>query len=138
MSRNLATSSCCDNIVRLSDLRGKPIEFRRYHQYAPNIGTRWDCPTCGTAYFAIWRETENSRSIIVNPGNAMCSYERASTFTIDLSYYESYNDEHSGIYEKGKPYISWEQMTEEQRQAMLANPGGLCVDDAEEAQWVWG
>jgi len=30
MSRNLCQSSCCDNVLRISDLRGKPIEFRRY------------------------------------------------------------------------------------------------------------
>jgi hypothetical protein len=82
MSRNLCTSKCCGNIVRLSDLRGKSIEFRRHGSYPPKIGTRWDCPTCGTAYFVIW-------------WNAVYDYRSiASGFVLDLAYYESYNDEH--------------------------------------------
>lgn len=107
MSRNLCQSSCCENTVRLSDLRGKPIEFRRYHNSPPVIGTRWDCPSCNTAYFAWWREGKwyhDSRSF----GN----------FVIDLSYYESFNDE------PGLPEY-------------MDNPAHLCVDNAEDVQDVW-
>lgn len=154
MSRNLCTSKCCDNIVRLSDLRGKPIEFRQYYQYAPEIGCRWDCPTCKTAYFAIWRHNDsywglNSNIIdreeaiqfaltgefhapngqIIKSENAgkylikrewqgKVQYEETGTFTIDLSFYESYNDEPGNKDE-------------------MQSPRHLCTDDAIETQVVW-
>lgn len=111
MSRNLCTSSCCGNTVRLSDLRGRAIEFRRYHTEPPHIGTRWDCPTCKTAYFAIWRDAEYSW----NPGDRM---RLSRGFVIDLSYYESFNDEPGDTLE-------------------MDNPRHLCVDDAEDIQDVW-
>lgn len=108
VSRNLCTSSCCDNTVRLSDLRGKPIEFRRYGKEPPLLGTRWDCPACGTAYFAIWRGAE-FRNHNHHWGN----------FVIDLSYYESFDDEHGDL------------------PAGLDNPAYLCLDDAEDTQETW-
>lgn len=107
MSRNLCTSSCCENVVRLPDLRGKPIEFRQYANDPPKIGTRWDCPSCGKAYFAIWRDAEWSYQ----------SNNWIRGFVIDLSYYESFNDEHSD--------------------SPLDNPEHLCLDDAEHFQEVW-
>ncbi len=85
MSRNLCTSSCCNTTVRLEDLVGKPIEFRQYGDNPPVIGTRWDCPECGTAYFVIWRDAKWSFEL--------GKYVRG--FVLDLSYYESFNDEHS-------------------------------------------
>jgi hypothetical protein len=111
MSRNLCTSSCCENTVRLSDLRGRAIEFRRYGNDPPNIGTRWDCPTCQTAYFAIWRDAQYSW----NPG-ARSLLSRG--FVIDLSYYESFNDEHGDL-------------------SRMDNPSHLCLDDAEDIQEIW-
>lgn len=114
MARNLCTSKCCGNIVRLSDLRDKPIEFRQIGNEPPDIGTRWDCPSCGTAYFAFWRSPKWS-DIYQN---------WASGFVIDLSYYESYNDEHS--YDKDGNIIN------------LDKPELLCLGDAEDQQWVWG
>ncbi|MEG4149477.1 hypothetical protein [Microcoleus sp. Pol12B5] len=111
MSRNLCRSTCCDNIVRLSDLRGKPIEFRRVHTDPPNIGTRWNCPTCGTAYFAIWRDAKWHFN-----GSKMAL---ARGFVIDLSYYESFNDEPGELSE-------------------LENPRHLCLDEAEDIQEIWG
>lgn len=107
MARNLCTSSCCDNTVRLSDLRGKPIEFRRYGNSPPQIGTRWDCPSCKTAYFVIWRDAEWD----------FHSRDFARGFVLDLSYYESFNDEHSDC--------------------NLDSPAYLCLDDAEDTQDVW-
>ena len=107
MSRNLCQSTCCENTVRLSDLRGKPIEFRQYFNSPPVIGTRWDCPSCEVAYFAIWRDAQWSWET-----------KRYGNFVIDLSYYESYNDEH------GSP--------EE-----IDNPSYLCEDNAEEWQDIW-
>jgi hypothetical protein len=41
MSRKLCTSNCCENTVRLSDLRGRAIKFRRCGNDSPSIGTRW-------------------------------------------------------------------------------------------------
>lgn len=110
MSRNLCRSTCCDNTVRLSDLMGKPIEFRRIGTDPPYIGTRWDCPTCGTAYFTIWRDAQwgyvNGKMQVVRG------------FVIDLSYYESFNDE------PGDP-------------SEIENPRHLCLDDASDFQEVW-
>ncbi len=70
MSRNLLTSSCCGNIVRLDDLRGQPIEFRRYGSEPVAIGTKWVCPSCKAAYFAIalllWYQTFDPRKRLVD------------------------------------------------------------------------
>jgi hypothetical protein len=79
----------------------------------PNIGTRWDCPTCGTAYFAFWRDAKWDNRL----------NEWGSGFVIDLSYYESFNDEHY-IDEKGNI-------------EGLDDPAYLCLDDAGDVQWVW-
>ena len=140
MSRNLATSSCCGNTVRLSDLRGKPIEFRRYGPYVPDIGTRWDCPTCNTAYFVIWRTRDKfwhkpedafaDLDLFGNPnrekGKFVHQYtfqneivtEDTGCFTLDLSYYESHNDEPGTLGAEGKPRH-------------------LCEDNAEDVEWEW-
>lgn len=83
MSRNLLSSSCCGNIVRLADLRGQPIEFRRYGSEPVAIGTKWVCPSCRTAYFAWWNDA-------VWKGGYD---EPTPKFAIDLSYYETFNDE---------------------------------------------
>lgn len=116
MSRNLTTSKCCGNIVRLSDLRGKPIEFRRYGKYAPHIGTRWDCPTCKTVYFAWWRDAIYDGNYDPRSGNE-------PKFVIDLAYYESFNDEHDYDGEKvmGPEFARH-----------------VCLDNAEDAQEIWG
>jgi hypothetical protein len=113
MSRNLCRSSCCENIVRLSDLRGKPIEFRQYGSSDPPvIGTRWDCPTCATIYFAWWRDAKWSERL----------GDYSSGFVIDLSYYATFNDEpdYDGKFDIDKD-----------------KPACLCEDDAENQQWVW-
>lgn len=111
MSRNLCTSSCCNNIVRLGDLRGKPIEFRRYGDSPPVLGTRWDCPTCGTAYFAWWNEAPWYKDKM-EYGN----------FVIDLSYYATFNDE--------PDYEGEMDLTKDK-------PEYLCEDNAEDRQDVW-
>lgn len=82
MSRNLHTSSCCGNIVRLEDLRGKPLEFRRYAREPVVIGTKWVCPSCNNAYFAWWRDAQVGHGGVVLKG-----------FSIDLSYYDTFEDE---------------------------------------------
>lgn len=113
MSRNLCTSSCCGNTVRLSDLRGKPIEFRRYHDAPPAIGTKWTCPDCGTVYFVIWRDAQWS----IEYGDWVRG------FVLDLSYYESFNDEHR--YDDDGNVVG------------LDEPWYLCQDNAEIRQTVW-
>ena len=84
MSRNLCTSYCCNNLVKLSDLRGKPIEFRRYYDEPVVIGTKWICPTCQNAYFVWWRDATTDPQQGVIRG-----------FVLDLSYYDSFDDEPS-------------------------------------------
>lgn len=149
MSRNLCTSSCphCGYLVRLSDLRGKPVEFRRYSQYAPVLGVKFDC-TCGKIYFAAWEhkhtmwgygDLESGRwneptfnftihgkpVSVANYDQGRYAFKTASgdledmgSFSIDLSYYESYNDE------EGMPLKDGEE------------PAYLCKDNAEEAQRI--
>lgn len=108
MSRNLCTSQCCGRILRLSDLRGKPVEFRQYGSYSPQMGVRWDCPLCGEAYFAYIHQREKS-------------------FVIDLSYWTTYNDEPCYDPEITKQILSGER-----------DPGWICKHDAEELQELWG
>lgn len=139
MSRNLCRSYCCKNIVRLSDLRGKPIEFRRYASYQPHIGTRWDCPTCKTAYFAWWRDAEYG--------------ENEHRFVIDLSYYESFNDEHDTdekvmAADLGVPadtpigdiYKEWYARFPNRPLPVRSpeNARWVCLDNAEDSQLLWG
>lgn len=142
MSRNLGTSSCCGIVVRLSDLRGKPVEFRAYGAYAPQIGVRWDCPKCSTAYFVIWRyrdrfwgqmENVDKPELVFPDGTRIPNREvgrfvirdddgkpkeDAGCFILDLSYYWSFNDEESPEPEDGKP--DW-----------------LVEDDRTDLQWGW-
>lgn len=105
MARNLCRSSCCDVVAHLGDMRGKPVEFRRYADGQVFIGVRWNCPRCDTAYFLFWRDTSDDAY----------GQPYRPRFTLDLSYYESFNDEH------GDP----------------DHVGCLCLDDAEDIQWVW-
>lgn len=151
MSRNLCTSSCCGNTVRLSDLRGKPIEFRQYSNEPPHIGTRWDCPTCLTAYFVIWRDGLGDSS----------SRGYSRRFVLDLSYYESYNDEHtyddvrmasevgmtphktvtpSGVVVY-KNYLeileTWQKQNPDKPMPVSQDAAYLCLDNAEDTQDVW-
>jgi hypothetical protein len=111
LSRNLAASGCCGVTVQLADIRGKPIEFRRYYEEAPRLGTKWTCPHCRTDYFVIWHRFEN----FTGRGGM-----GDSRFTLDLSYYGSYNDE------RGDPLMSGER------------PRHLCEDNAEDVYWHWG
>jgi len=165
MSRNLCSSFCVEcghGPVRLSDLRGKPIEFRRYYSSAPELGCRWDCPNCGTAYFAIWRineefwsreslangqwkdpvyrlpdgsthpNTEAGRFAIENTfsfgGVQQTTATNTGCFTIDLSYYETYNDE--PIYD--------DEGSKDAIRSGIEAPRHLCTDNAEDVQWDWG
>lgn len=89
MSRNLCTDTCveCNNYTfGIADMVGKPIEFRQYSFYNPNLGCRLDCPECGRAYFA-WVYFYDPTGAGHHPPDYPGSYR------IDLSFYESYNDE---------------------------------------------
>ena len=112
MSRNLARGRCCEHTLRLSDFRGKPIEFRRYGKWPPVMGTRWECPSCKTVYFifGVW--------------DRLNANHQPATFMLDMSYYESYNDEHD--YSPGGEDI-----------VGLDKPRNLCLDDAEDVQELW-
>ena len=163
MSRNLGTSYCIEcgyGPLKLDDLRGKPIEFRRYFSYVPALGCRWDCPRCNTAYFAIWSVTEEfwSRESLNNGqwkdpvyhlpdgstypnstagrfaventssfgGVTQTTVHNTGCFTIDLSYYETYNDE---------PMDDGEDKDAIRRSE--AHPWHLCADNADDAQLEW-
>lgn len=141
MARNLGKSFCdCGRVFKLSDLRGKPIEFRRYAHYIPQMGCKVECDQCGEVYFAYIHRTEqywDERSIKdgswkdVRKHHDMAgrfaiefdskifgkSVSQTGAFTIDLSYYDSYNDEKT--YEKPE------------------KPWHLCEDDAEDVEWMW-
>lgn len=147
MSRNLCTSSCesCGYTVRLSDLRDKPIEFRKYGPYAPQIGCKFICE-CGEVYFAIWRHKDgfwDSESLkdgswktdVRDAGKFATEYtnhkgevvvEQTGCFVIDLSYYATYNDE---------------KHCDSEAEKLINNgtdePWHLCEDNAEEVQWIW-
>jgi hypothetical protein len=47
--------SCCSNVPKLSDICNQPIEFRKFKQTAPIIGTKWICPSCEAVYFASYK-----------------------------------------------------------------------------------
>lgn len=106
MSRNLLQSSCCGNILRLVDLRGQAIQFRRYTKEPVVIGCKWTCPTCHTNYFARWQD-------VVWTGGYD---EETPKFAIDLSYYETFNDECA--------------------RSPVEDPWYLCLDDALDNQNV--
>lgn len=54
----ISNSACCGNIARLTDLVGSPVEFRKLKGYAPQIGAKWICPSCGGEYFARWQRID--------------------------------------------------------------------------------
>jgi hypothetical protein len=93
MSRNLCADHCvkCGHgPVTIADLSGKPIEFRGYSKYVPVIGARWDCPSCGVAYFAAYRTRGNCVGCQIAH---VYPPDFPGTWEIDLSYWQTYNDE---------------------------------------------
>ena len=136
MSRNLGTSKCpnCGYKFTIDDLRGKPIEFRRYSKFTPKMGCRLDCK-CGEVYFSYlhYEHTYWSREALLSgdwenkekypefagkfAAEGFMGPYNTGCFTIDLSYYDSYNDE------KGD--------------GDMENPWHLCEDKAEDVEWVW-
>ncbi len=78
MSRNLLSTSCvecnADRVTR-SKLIGAPLEFRKYYNEPPVPGVPWTCSACNTKYFVI------------------LSFNHSGFDELDLSYYESFNDE---------------------------------------------
>lgn len=143
MSRIMPTSTCpeCGYVFRLEDLRGKPIEFRRYSRFAPHIGCKVTC-RCGIDYFVSWRrdwkywsdqavldgsfdeetyegfpnaEKGKFARKVLRPFSGEEVVEHLGYFTLSLSYYGSFNDEPGGSSE---------------------DPWHLCTDNAEDSQWV--
>ena len=120
-------------------MRGKPIEFRRYGPYPPHIGTRWDCPTCKTVYFAWWRDAEY-----------VYGRSEIPKFVIDLSYYESFNDEHDAdLVEMARVlgaespstnlYSEWYKKFPDKEMPIRGpeHARHVCLDDADDVQSVW-
>jgi hypothetical protein len=156
MSRNLATSSCetCGYTVRLTDLMGEPIEFRKYGPYVPEIGCKFVCG-CGEVYFAIWRRIEKfwSDESIENgtwktpKADSLFSgfvdeagkfaiertspygsqwVEQTGCFVIDLSYYTTFNDEKPSSKRQELDILHGAE-----------DPWHLCKDNALDTQWIW-
>jgi len=157
MSRNLTTSSCpeCGYTVRLSDLRGKPIEFRRYSIYAPQIGCRFDC-SCGAVYFVMWHAKDNFWGVqSINDGSWKDPVSRhngqefpnkeAGRFAVEREGWKGKPEVHqTGYYVIDLSY--WTTFNDEQESADLVRmsieagnvpPAHLCLDDALDTQWEW-
>ena len=145
----------CSRLVTLNDLRGKPAEFRKYGSYAPLMGFRHDCP-CGKVYFATFAHKNEfwTRESLASGGwkapeltvigqtypnreaGKFVHMERdldgreqpvnSGCFVIDLSFYESYNDE------------EWDEAPRQEVLRGARKPEYLCEGDASEHQWVWG
>ncbi len=87
MSRSFGTSTCimCGNhTFDLGDLRGKPIEFRKYYDEPPVIGAGCDCPICGQKYFVQFKPAEYSL--------APPAYGKWGKASLDLSFYNTFDD----------------------------------------------
>lgn len=123
MSRNLCTDRCCGIAVKLSDLAGKPLEFRKYADYRPTVGTKWICPKCNKVYFVIIRtrdevwgrdlkeQFDNDEVVFCNGQHRMPNANKGQfakrdgennvhelgSYEFDLSYYETFNDEGEGV-----------------------------------------
>lgn len=125
MSRNLCKDQCCGHRIELSELVGKPLEFRKYYDYRPVPGVKWQCPTCNRVYFIIIRtghdywgknlkEQFDKDEISFGNGhvhentnkgkfarrtknfNGEEHIEELGWYEFDMSFYESYNDEGEG------------------------------------------
>jgi hypothetical protein len=144
MSRNLTKDNCdCGYVFGIKDFVGQPVEFRKYFDYAPQMGSKLVCPECDTVYFGYirtgfdyWgdnkeRAFEDNYSInghnwdndqkgkFVKKTTSLGGHERIESlgyYQIDLSYYESYNDEGVGTDE-------------------CDTPAFLCTEDDERTRW---
>lgn len=74
MSRNLVQDYCpaCEHTVVVEELAGCKIELRQYHHEPVRALVKYKCPTCSLKLL-VWLDSFDS--------------------IIDLSYYESFNDE---------------------------------------------
>lgn len=142
MSRNLCKDSCdCGYVFGLNDFTGKTVEFRKYYDYAPHMGVKLPCPKCDKVYFGYIREGfdywgDNEKAFVdefnVNgqkiPNKQKGKFVKKQKtedgddlimslgyYQIDLSYYESYNDEGEGV--------------------DTDNPAYLCTEDDEKTRW---
>jgi hypothetical protein len=143
MSRNLTQDNCdCGYVFGIHDFVGRPVEFRKYFDYAPQMGTKLTCPMCGIVYFGyirqghdywgenkevaftdeldicgqIWENKEKGKFVKrVTDLKGKERIESLGYYQIDLSYYESYNDEGVGV--------------------DTVTPSHLCVSDDEQTRW---
>ena len=120
MSRNLCKDQCCGNKIKLADLVGKPLEFRKYYDYRPTPGVKWRCPKCERVFFihirsghTHWGDTKNQfDKDDINYGRLYScknanknkfakrtdhGVEELGWYEFDMSYYETYNDEGEGV-----------------------------------------
>lgn len=125
MSRNLCKDECCGNKIKLSELVGKPLEFRKYYDYCPQPGVKWTCPVCNRTYF-VWirvghtnwgedlkHQFENDHIDFGNghvyPNTNKGKFAKRTQnhkgeevimelgwYEFDMSFYESFNDEGKG------------------------------------------
>ena len=123
MSRNLCTDTCvCGKYqFSLKDFVGKPIEFRKYGPYVPHMGCKLFCPECGKIYFGwvricdhFWETPEDAFNLIIgrekDKGKFVHRFsdghlEQTGYYQIDLSFYETFNDEGEGIDTKDPAYL---------------------------------
>jgi len=128
MSRNLCQDNCdCGYVFGIKDFIGQPIEFRKYYDYAPQMGTKLTCPECKKVYFGWIRkghdfwgtsQADRCKSVqdeLIYPNHEPIKnhqkgkfvkvsenldgkpyFEDLGYYQIDISYYESYNDEGIG------------------------------------------
>jgi len=124
MSTNLCKDTCdCGFLFNLKDFVDKPVEFRQKSDYAPQMGVKLVCLDCGMVYFGWIRRSHTfwegvkecfDKDIISYPyisGNSNTKNTNKGKFAkrigddiyelgcyqIDLSYYETFNDEGEGI-----------------------------------------
>jgi len=138
VSRNLCTDTCqCgDHRFTLGEFRDKPVEFRQYGDYSPLMGAKLICPKCERVYFAwvtyrdkFWSDPSDAFAEYLDYPNGQRvrnknqgkfvrraftaaggepRWEDTGYYRIDLSYYETYNDEGVGE-DTDKPRHLWDQ-----------------------------
>ena len=136
MSRNLCKDQCCGVKIKLADLVGKPLEFRKYYDYAPTPGVKWQCPECKRFFFVqirtghdYWGVDQEHRGrfdkdVLDYPNGQSFKNDQKGKFAkrttdhkgqeyvadlgyyqLDMSFYESYNDEGDGTDTDDPAYI---------------------------------
>ena len=148
MSRNLCQDNCdCGYIFGIKDFIGKPIEFRKYYDYAPNMGTKLTCPDCGKVYFGWIREGYSYW------GDDQKSRERAFQDKLDYGNGRVFPNHQKGKFAKkttnpitGKNHVEdlgyyqidlsyYEAYNDEGVGEDTDDPAYLCTEDDEVTRW---